>query len=52
MAKAMVGAGCPVVHNANGKVKSIRLVTAAAGFAQMIGTPTATFSENSYMNGW
>jgi len=36
----MVNAGSALVHNANGKVKSIRLITAAAGFAHRIGEPT------------
>jgi len=40
----MVGAGSAVVHNANGKVKSIRLVTPAASFARMIGPPTGQHS--------
>jgi hypothetical protein len=40
LSRAMVNAGAAEIHNANGKVKSIRLVTAAASHAQRIGKPT------------
>jgi hypothetical protein len=36
----MVATGAAEVHNANGKVKSVRLVTAASSHAQMIGPPS------------
>jgi hypothetical protein len=37
MTKEMVDGGHADVANANGKVKSIRLITAASGYARMIG---------------
>jgi hypothetical protein len=40
MAKAMVSAGHAEIHNSNGKVKSIRLVAAAATHATRIGEPS------------
>ena len=41
LAKAMVNAGAAEIHNANGKVKSIRLVESAATHACRIGDATA-----------
>jgi hypothetical protein len=40
MARAMVTGGAAEVANANGKVKSVRLVATATSFAQMIGSPS------------
>jgi hypothetical protein len=42
MAKAMVDAGHAEIANANGKVRSIRLITATSSHARRIGPPTAT----------
>jgi hypothetical protein len=39
LARAMVAAGAAEVHNANGKVKSIRLLASATSCAQLIGPP-------------
>jgi hypothetical protein len=40
MAKSMVGAGTAEVHNANGRVRSIRLIATATSFARMVGPPS------------
>ena len=40
MAAAMVAAGHAVVENANGEVKSVRLIETAAARARMIGPPS------------
>jgi hypothetical protein len=40
LARAMVAAGSAEVANANGKVKSIRLIATASSHAHLIGPPT------------
>jgi hypothetical protein len=56
MGQAMVAAGHAEVHNANGKVKSVRLVTAASTHAQIIfppstGWPSPRFSLKEKLDG-
>jgi hypothetical protein len=40
LARAMVAAGSAAIENMNGKVKSVRLIQTAAGYAHRIGEPS------------
>jgi hypothetical protein len=40
LARSMVQAGTAEIHNANGKVRSVRLIATASTFAQRIGEVT------------
>jgi hypothetical protein len=40
LARAMVAAGSAAIENANGKIKSVRLIQTAASFAERTGNPS------------
>jgi hypothetical protein len=40
LARAMVAAGSAAIENANGKIRSVRLIQTAASHAHRIGEPT------------
>jgi hypothetical protein len=49
LAKAMVEAGAAEIHNANGKVKVVRLIAAASSHARRIGEPTPGWKSSPFI---
>jgi hypothetical protein len=49
LARAMVAAGSAEIENANGKVKSVRLIQTAASHAHRIGEPTPGWHPGTRM---